>query len=68
MNLTAPAPRAGRIGPILLNPGYGPKQVISFLFVTCVSVSLMEFANVMTPLILGQQLHLAPTKQGLLAG
>ena len=68
MELTAPAPRQGRIGPILLNPGYGPKQVISFLFVTCVCVSMMEFANVMTPLILGQQLHLAPTKQGLLAG
>lgn len=68
MDLTAPTPRQGRIGPILLNPGYGPKQVISFLFVTCVCVSMMEFANVMTPLILGQQLHLAPTKQGLLAG
>lgn len=68
MELTASSSRAGRIGPILLNPGYGPKQVVSFLFVTCVCVSMMEFANVMTPLILGQQLHLAPNKQGLLAG
>jgi MFS family permease len=42
--------------------------VILIFFVTCVCLSVMEFANVMTPLILGQQLHLAPNKQGMLAG
>jgi len=57
-----------RVGPILLSPGYRPKHMILIFFVTCVCVSIMEFANVMTPLVLGQQLHLLPTKQGFLAG
>jgi MFS family permease len=57
-----------RLGPVILSPGYGVKQVVSFLFVTCICVSMNEFANIMQPLVLGGQLHLAPHQQGLLAG
>jgi MFS family permease len=62
------SPAQSRIGPILLSPGYGIKQVLSFLFVTCICVSLNEFANVMLPLVLTQQLHIEPHKQGLVVG
>ncbi len=68
MNKAANPPPQGRIGPILLSPGYGIKEVVSFLFVTCVCVSLNEFANVMLPLVLTQQLHIDPHKQGLVVG
>ena len=57
-----------RIGPILLNPDYRIKQVISFLFVTCICVSLNEFASVMLPLVLTQQLHIESHQQGLVVG
>lgn len=68
MDKIASQPTQKRLGPILLSPGYGVKEVISFLFVTCICVSLNEFANVMLPLILTQQLHIDPHKQGLVVG
>ncbi len=69
MDQSAKAPPTQvRLGPILLSPGYGVKEVVSFLFVTCVCVSLNEFANVMLPLVLTQQLHIDPHKQGLVVG
>lgn len=68
MDPGASSPAQSRIGPILLAPGYRPRHVVSIFFVTCVGVSMIEFANILTPLILGQQLHIAPTKQGIVAG
>jgi MFS family permease len=61
-------PAQKRLGPILLSPGYGTKQVVAFLFVICISQSMNEFANVMMPLILEQQLHLPKENQGSLLG
>lgn len=62
------SPAQVRFGPILLSPGYRPRHIILMFLITSVCVSVMEFGNVLTPLILGQQLHLPPTKQGTLAG
>lgn len=44
-------PSQQRIGPILLAPRVGPKQVLVFLFVTSICVFVNEFANVIQPLI-----------------
>jgi MFS family permease len=60
-------PAQKRLGPILLSPGYGTKQVVAFLFVICISQSMNEFANVMMPLIL-EQLNLPKQNQGSLLG
>ena len=68
MSKVANPPAQARIGPILLSPGYGIKEVVSFLFVTCICVSLNEFANVMLPLVLTQQLHIESHQQGLVVG
>lgn len=61
-------PAQKRFGPILLSPGYGPKQVITFLFVLCVSYCMNEFSNAMLPLILREQLHVPAGQQGRLTG
>jgi MFS family permease len=68
VNNAARPPAQKRLGPILLSPGWGTKQVVAFLFVICISQSMNEFANVMTPLVLGQQLHLPKENQGSLVG
>lgn len=68
MNKSIQITPESRIGPILLNPEYRIKQVVAFLFVTCICVSLNEFTSVMLPLILTQQLHIEPHKQGLVVG
>jgi MFS family permease len=61
-------PAQKRFGPILLSPGYGPIQVISFLFVLCVSYCMNEFSNAMLPLLLREQLHVPAGQQGGLTG
>ncbi len=67
-NESGSPPPPKRFGPILLSPGYSTRHILTIFLVTSACVSLMEFANVLTPLILGQQLHVAANKQGMLAG
>ena len=57
-----------RIGPIVLAPGVEPGQIVAFLLIVCACTFVNEFAMSMQPLIFADQLHVAPSRQGFLAG
>jgi MFS family permease len=57
-----------RIGPIVLAPEVAPGQIVIFLAIVCACTFVNEFAMSMQPLIFAEQLHVAPGRQGLLAG
>ena len=57
-----------RLGPILLSPGVTPIQILVFTSVVLAASFTNAFANLMQPLLVTEQLHVATGQQGVVMG
>ena len=66
--MTASVPAQRRLGPILLSPGVTPAQILIFTGVVLAASFSNNFANLMQPLLVTEQLRVPSAGQGVVMG